>query len=151
MKKKILITGSAGFIGFHLAKKLLNNRLYNLVGIDNFDNYYSTNLKKRRNKILTKKNNFKFYQTDINNSKKLELIFKKEKIDFVIHLAAQAGVRYSLVNPKKYINTNIHGFFNVIEIQKSTKLNILFMLAVQVFMVLIRFNLLVKTKNRFSD
>ena len=119
--KKILITGSAGFIGFHLAKKLLNNRLYNLVGIDNFDNYYSTNLKKRRNKILTKKNNFKFYQTDINNSKKLELIFKKEKIDFVIHLAAQAGVRYSLVNPKKYINTNINGFFNVIENSKKYK------------------------------
>jgi len=122
LNKKILITGSAGFIGFHLAKKLLENRNYNIVGIDNFDNYYSKTLKRKRNNLLLKCKNYKFYRTDIKNFKKLEKIFKTEKIDFVIHLAAQAGVRYSLVNPKKYIDTNINGFFNILE--NSKKYNI---------------------------
>lgn len=121
MKKKILITGSAGFIGFHLIKKLLIKNSYNIVGIDNFDNYYSTVLKKKRNKLLIKNKNFKFYKVDIKNNNKINNIFKKEKIDFVVHLAAQAGVRYSLVNPKKYIDTNINGFFNILDKSKNYK------------------------------
>ena len=121
MKKKILITGSAGFIGFHLIKKLLIKNSYYIVGIDNLDNYYSIILKKKRNKILTKNKNFKFYKVDIKNNNKINNIFKKEKIDFVVHLAAQAGVRYSLVNPKKYIDTNINGFFNILDKSKNYK------------------------------
>ena len=116
----ILITGAAGFIGFslsnHLSKK---NKIY---GIDNFDNYYSINLKKKRIKFLKKKKNFFFNKIDIVNKKKLSNFFKKKKIDIIIHLAAQAGVRYSLKNPEKYVDVNIIGFFNILEEAKKNKI-----------------------------
>tara|TARA_B100000029_G_scaffold445357_1_gene465715 strand:+ start:1860 stop:2816 length:957 start_codon:yes stop_codon:yes gene_type:complete len=123
---KILITGSAGFIGFNLAKSLLANKKYKIIGIDNFDKYYDVNLKKKRNKILLKNKNYQFYKINISNKKKLEYIFKKNKLDFVFHLAAQAGVRYSITNPQKYMDSNYIGFFNIIECVKKYKLKRLF-------------------------
>ena len=115
--KKILITGVAGFIGFHLAKKLIKNK-FKVVGIDNLNNYYDVNLKKKRLKSLKK---ISIYIEDINNYSNLEKIFKKHSPDIVINFAAQAGVRYSLKYPKKYLNTNILGFFNVLELSKKYK------------------------------
>ena len=101
--KSIIITGSAGFIGYHISKKLLkeNNKV---IGIDNLNNYYDVSLKKRRNKILKKYKNYNFYKCDIENGEKLFNIIEKERPDLIIHLAAQAGVRYSLENPLKYFS-----------------------------------------------
>lgn len=117
----ILITGVAGFIGFNLAKNLLskNNIIY---GIDNLDKFYSVKLKNKRINILKKNKNFKLYKIDINNKKNVEYFFKKNKINTIIHLAAQAGVRYSLLNPKKYIDTNIFGFLNLILAAKKKRI-----------------------------
>ena len=113
-KKKILITGVAGFIGFSLAKKLLDDDLYKVIGIDNLNSYYSTKLKHKRLNLLKKKN-FNFYKIDISNKDKLNALFKKNKFDIVFNLAAQAGVRYSFENPRSYTNSNIIGFINLIE------------------------------------
>jgi UDP-glucuronate 4-epimerase len=110
----ILITGAAGFIGYNLSNILLEKK-HKIYAIDNFDNYYSINIKKKRISLLKKNRNFLFHKVDITNKKSLENFFKKKKIDLVIHLAAQAGVRYSLVNPQKYIDVNIFGFLNLIE------------------------------------
>ncbi len=115
MKEKILITGVAGFIGFSLAKSLLQKKNIIVVGIDNFDPYYSLKLKKKRVNHLTKLKNFNFKKIDLCNYKNLENIFKKNKFNKVFHLAAQAGVRYSVTNPRSYINNNINGFFNLLE------------------------------------
>ena len=117
--KKILITGVAGFIGFHVAKKLIKKK-YKVIGIDNLNNYYDTKLKKDRLQSLVK--NIKFHKIDITNSSSINSIFKKYKPHIVIHLAAQAGVRYSLINPKSYIKSNLVGFFNVIENSKNYKI-----------------------------
>ena len=119
MDKKIyLITGSAGFIGFHLSKKILSKG-FKVIGVDNLNNYYDIQLKKKRNLILKKNKNYIFEKIDIKNYKNLESVFKKYKIYKVIHLAAQAGVRYSLKNPRSYIDNNISGFFNILEISKN--------------------------------
>ena len=119
MDKKIyLITGSAGFIGFHLSKKILSKG-FKVIGVDNLNNYYDIQLKKKRNLILKKNKNYIFEKIDIKNYKNLESVFKKYKIYKVIHLAAQAGVRYSLKNPRSYIDNNINGFFNILEISKN--------------------------------
>ena len=113
MKNKItLITGAAGFVGFHISLYLLKKGK-KVIGIDNLNNYYLPKIKKNRLKILSKFNNFKFYKIDITNLKKLEKIFDKINIDTIINLAAQAGVAYSLTNPKKYFLTNSLGFFNI--------------------------------------
>ena len=119
--KNILITGVAGFIGFNLANLLLKKK-YKIFGIDNFDNYYSIKIKKKRINILNKNKNFFFKNIDIVHKKKLDNYFKKKKIDIIIHLAAQAGVRYSLENPQKYIDVNIHGFLNIINQTKRNKI-----------------------------
>ena len=121
-KKSILITGVAGFIGMNLAKLLLLNSKYNIIGIDNLNDYYDVNLKKERLKVLKKFEYFKFIKIDICNEKKINEVFKLYNFDYVVHLAAQAGVRYSLTNPKAYIKTNIHGFFNIIEASKNNKI-----------------------------
>ena len=110
---KILVTGVAGFIGFSLANDLLSKK-YSVVGIDNFDNYYSVNLKKNRVHVLRKFKNFRFYKIDIRNFKSLKKI-SKIKFDTVYHFAAQPGVRYSLINPKKYYETNVKGFENLLD------------------------------------
>jgi UDP-glucuronate 4-epimerase len=120
---KILVTGAAGFIGFSLSKFLLKKKI-NVVGIDNINNYYSLRLKQDRLSILKEYRNFKFYQIDLKDEKKLKKVFKRTKFTAVFHLAAQAGVRYSVDYPKKYIESNINGFFNLLEqirLMKITK------------------------------
>tara|TARA_X000000950_G_scaffold273584_1_gene357542 strand:- start:101 stop:1069 length:969 start_codon:yes stop_codon:yes gene_type:complete len=113
--KIILLTGCAGFIGFHTAKKLCDKNIF-VIGVDNLDPYYDVELKKERIKFLKKyyKNKFKFLNLDINDLKILKKI-KKNKIDYIIHLAAQAGVRHSIKNPDKYFDNNIKGFYNILK------------------------------------
>jgi UDP-glucuronate 4-epimerase len=118
---KILITGSAGFIGFHTAKRLLKMKHY-IYGLDNLDDYYDVRLKKDRLKNLKKYKKFSFLKIDLANKKRLEEHFKNNKIDLVINLAAQAGVRYSIEFPQKYFNSNILGFFNLIEAARKYKI-----------------------------
>jgi UDP-glucuronate 4-epimerase len=110
----ILITGVAGFIGFSLAHNLLKNNKNKVYGIDNLNNYYSVKLKKKRLEILKQHKNFFFSKIDIINKPELKKYFLiRKKFDFIYHFAAQAGVRYSLINPKIYIDTNVHGFLNI--------------------------------------
>ena len=117
---KIILTGCVGFIGFHLAKRLLKTTSNIVIGIDNIDDYYDTNIKRDRLKLLKKFKNFHFYKIDICNKKKIEKVFLKfKKIKLVINLAAQAGVRYSFINPDKYIDVNLKGFFNVLDLSKK--------------------------------
>ncbi len=116
----ILITGCAGFIGFHLSSELVSK--YKIVGIDNLNNYYDPELKKNRLKILKNKRNFSFYKIDLLNYKKINQIIKKNKIKHIIHLAAQAGVRHSINNPGAYFKSNIEGFFNILELSKVNKI-----------------------------
>jgi UDP-glucuronate 4-epimerase len=111
---KILITGSSGFIGFHLAKLLLENK-HEVHGYDSMNNYYDITLKKARLDILKKYNNFIFTKATLEDEKALKKTFKKFKPKIVIHLAAQAGVRYSVEKPRVYLNSNIIGTFNIIE------------------------------------
>ncbi len=119
---KILVTGVCGFIGFNLAKKFLEQNSNNIIyGIDNFDNYYSIELKKTRLKILKKFKNFIFDKVDIFKKKQIKAKLKNKKIDYVIHLAAQAGVRYSLVNPRKFIHVNLIGYLNLLNELRKIK------------------------------
>ncbi len=120
-KKNILITGACGFIGFHLSKHLVKNRKYQVVGIDNLNKYYDVKLKKDRLSILRKYKNFKFIKIDISNLNSLKKNFKKKNFFAVYHLAAQAGVRYSFKNPRTYVDSNLIGFFNILEIVKKLK------------------------------
>jgi len=109
-----MVTGSAGFIGFSLSQKLLE-RGDNIIGIDNHNNYYDSRIKDARLKKLTKYSNYKHYKLDLCNQNELSEVFKNHKIQKVINLAAQAGVRYSIENPLAYINSNIVGFANILE------------------------------------
>ena len=113
MDSTILVTGSAGFIGYHLCKRLLDSG-NNVIGIDNVNDYYDVNLKEKRLEILSKiplKNNkWEFFRTDLTNKDSLLKIFENNSPKIVVNLAAQAGVRYSLENPDAYINSNIVGF-----------------------------------------
>jgi len=110
---KVLVTGCAGFIGFHLCSRLANENIL-VHGLDNLNSYYDVQLKKNRLKILKDLENFKFYKLDLKDNLKLKQLFKKNKYHIVINLAAQAGVRYSITNPKTYFDSNILGFYNLI-------------------------------------
>ena len=112
--KVILITGAAGFIGFHLSQELLKQG-YQVIGIDNLNSYYDISLKKSRLEQLKKYKIFRFYQVNIADRNNISQIFTQNKLDYVVHLAAQAGVRYSLENPHAYVDCNLVGFVNILE------------------------------------
>ncbi len=112
---KFLITGSSGFIGFHLSKNLLKEK-HDVIGIDNLNNYYDVNLKVNRLNLLQKYKNFKFLKIDLIDSESLNKLFEDFKPRVVVNLAAQAGVRYSSINPNAYLDSNILGFLNIINL-----------------------------------
>ena len=123
----ILITGSAGFIGFSLTKHILDlDKNHKIYGIDVLNSYYSIKLKKKRLNILKKYKKFEFKKLDISKKKLLEKNFKNIKIDLVINLAAQAGVRYSLSNPEEYVYSNQLGFFNILNFCKKYKIKLVY-------------------------
>lgn len=111
---KILITGAAGFIGFHLSKKLLDDS-YQIIGIDNLNDYYDPSLKHSRLDILGNYDNFNFHKVDLNDKAAVDKIFETYQPTHVINLAAQAGVRYSIENPYAYVDSNLIGFMNILE------------------------------------
>ena len=114
--KIVLITGCAGFIGFYLTKKILvDNPDVIVIGLDNMNNYYDANLKEERLKSLIVFKNFKFVKGDLADKNIIDSIFSENKFNIVVNLAAQAGVRYSITNPDAYINSNIIGFYNILE------------------------------------
>ena len=112
--KKIIVTGSAGFIGSSLCLKLLE-RGDNIIGIDNHNDYYDPKIKEARLQRLIKHSNYQHYRIDLSDRKSLDKVFKDHKVEKVVNLAAQAGVRYSMENPLAYINTNIVGFAHILE------------------------------------
>jgi len=114
----ILVTGTAGFIGFHVTQRLLKLN-FKVIGIDSINNYYDKNLKIQRLKILKNKKNFIFYKLNLKNRILLEKIIKRYNPEKVIHLAAQPGVRYSIINPYAYIDSNIIGFLNILHLSKN--------------------------------
>lgn len=114
MQKKILVTGAAGFIGFHVADKLCKSN-WQVIGLDNLNNYYEVSLKEDRLRLLLAHENFKFHKLDLVDREAIKNLFAKEKFDFIVHLAAQAGVRYSLQNPYSYVDSNLSGFLNILE------------------------------------
>jgi len=124
MKHKILITGCAGFIGFHLSK-LLISKGYDVKGLDNLNDYYDVNLKKNRLHQIVSEHNFEFHKIDLLDKKQMDDLFKNNNFTCVVHLAAQAGVRYSLKNPQAYIDTNITGYVNMLELCKEYGIKLL--------------------------
>jgi len=121
LMESILVTGSAGFIGSALSLKLLKNG-HHVIGIDNINDYYDVNLKKARLNRYIDHKNYKHYKVDIEDRSSVCKIFKENNIDVVINLAAQAGIRYSKVNPHRYITTNIYGFLNILEESKNKEI-----------------------------
>ncbi|WOJ93664.1 NAD-dependent epimerase [Congregibacter variabilis] len=117
---RVLVTGAAGFIGSHLSQRLLDDG-HEIVGLDNLNDYYSVQLKKDRLARLTTRQGFTFVQLDLEDRKAMEQLFADHAPDAVINLAAQAGVRYSLENPRAYISSNIDGFMNVLECCRHAK------------------------------
>ncbi|WKY46946.1 NAD-dependent epimerase [Eubacteriaceae bacterium ES3] len=111
---KILITGAAGFIGFHLSDLLLSKNV-EVIGIDNLNNYYDTGLKEDRLAILKQKKNFIFHKIDLKDKESLDELFENSRPEYVVNLAAQAGVRYSIENPYAYVDSNLVGFVNILE------------------------------------
>ena len=114
MTKKVLVTGAAGFIGAFLSKELMEQS-YTVIGIDNLNDYYDVRLKTDRLEMLNQYENFTFIELDIADKEGVEHLFAEHQFDIVVNLAAQAGVRYSIENPDAYIQSNIHGFHNILE------------------------------------
>ena len=114
MQDTVLVTGAAGFIGFHVARRLLENGR-SVVGIDNLNDYYDVDLKKARCAELAKFPAFRFVKLDLADRRDTAALFERERFPFVVHLAAQAGVRYSLTDPQAYGDANLQGFLNVLE------------------------------------
>ncbi len=119
---KALVTGAAGFIGASLSGALLR-RGYNVIGIDNLNDYYDVSLKEERLKLLQSKSNFQYQKLDISNHTEMEKLFSIGSFDTVAHLAAQAGVRYSIENPKTYVESNLVGFGNILEGCRQSKIS----------------------------
>lgn len=117
-KENVLITGVAGFIGYHTAKHLVQQG-YNILGIDNLNSYYDTQLKHDRLALLSINENIRFEKADVANYPAIEKLFAAFKPDYVIHLAAQAGVRFSISNPLSYADSNLSGFVNILEACRS--------------------------------
>lgn len=120
-KLSVLVTGAAGFIGFHLSKKLCSLG-YTVTGIDNLNEYYDVRLKHSRLEQLKQLPDFTFHQLDLTDKKGIDSLFKKEGFKYVVNLAAQAGVRYSLTNPYAYLESNLHGFLNILEACRHHKI-----------------------------
>ena len=114
----ILVTGSAGFIGFHISNLLLKKGI-NVFGIDNINDYYDTDIKLKRIELLSNHQNFTFEKIDISDHSFMKSKFENESFDMVVHLAAQAGVRYSIENPFSYAESNLVGFTNILEICRN--------------------------------
>ncbi len=114
MVQQVLVTGAAGFIGFHLSQRLLRQG-DRVVGIDNLNDYYEVSLKQGRLEILQESDNFQFQQLDLSDRDGIARLFAENSFDVVVNLAAQAGVRYSLENPYAYLNSNLAGFLNILE------------------------------------
>ena len=110
----ILVTGAAGFIGFHVAKRLLRDG-HDVVGLDNMNAYYDPTLKEARRADLAKSNRFRFVKLDLADREGMAALFKEHRFPYVVHLAAQAGVRYSLVDPFAYVDANLTGFTTILE------------------------------------
>ena len=121
--KRILLTGCAGFIGYHLAKRLLSDS-YIVIGIDNMNSYYDVTLKESRLSGLIEEPNFSFINQDISSESILSLI--PEDIDIIINLAAQAGVRNSINNPSDYTSSNLVGFSNILELARRKKSRLIY-------------------------
>jgi len=115
MQETYLVTGAAGFIGYYLSSRLLSEGK-TVIGVDNLNDYYDVNLKLTRLSLLEGKEHFTFHKIDISDRASLEVLFKENQIDYVINLAAQAGVRYSIDNPDVYIQSNVIGFYNILEL-----------------------------------
>ena len=113
-KERVLVTGAAGFIGFQLSRQLVAAG-YSVVGIDNMNSYYEVSLKETRLEQLVRLDSFEFIKLDLIDKSGLDMLFKTNHFKYVINLAAQAGVRYSLTNPQAYVDSNIQGFLNVLE------------------------------------
>lgn len=118
--KPILVTGAAGFIGYHLSEKLLQDG-HSVVGVDNINDYYDVSLKKARLKNLQEKEGFIFEEVNISDRPAINEVFKKYQVEYVVNLAAQAGVRYSLTHPEAYIDSNVTGFVNILECCRHNK------------------------------
>ena len=112
--KNILVTGTAGFIGFNLSRRLLQ-RGDRVVGLDNLNDYYDVQLKKDRLAQIQNESEFVFHEADLCDRDAMARLFADERFDAVVHLAAQAGVRYSIENPYAYIDSNLVGFLNILE------------------------------------
>ena len=115
---RILVTGSAGFIGFHLARRFLEQG-HEVVGLDGFTAYYDVGLKYARHELLVKYPRFSFHKMMLEQPGALEPVFAGQKYDLVLHIAAQAGVRYSLENPRAYLDANLTGTFNLMEMLRQ--------------------------------
>lgn len=119
-QKSVLVTGAAGFIGFHLCRKLCTLG-YRVIGIDNLNDYYDVNVKLSRLDVLKQSDAFQFIRLDLTDKTGLDALFLKFKFNYVVNLAAQAGVRYSIENPYAYLNSNIAGFLNILEACRNNK------------------------------